>query len=179
MRTKVFGLLGLLIGCSSPVEEVQPQDLRSLPISFCPKMNVSVLIDDSFSSSQQVWIYSAIAEWSVRTGNTMVLQVEVAPARNFPVRTDDGIIVLASKLSPPLLGRTTWNTGTGVVAAIITIDLSVEDERFQTVAKHEFGHAFHLQHSADPNVVMYTYAVNRDIDYNDLLAFDHIWNCSK
>jgi hypothetical protein len=188
-------LLGLLatIGCSSSFVQDSEENKSSLPASFCDKIPVSLYVDESFSVSQKLSIYDAINEWSVRTGDTMEIDIQTVDIKPEDMVFRLGVILIIPEdkasdtdrinesdiLGITYRGQTDGNTGSDRIAAKIVIRTDMKDCLFLPVIIHEIGHSFKLVHSPDIHDVMHLGAYcGMDISHNDLLAWDKIWNCN-
>ena len=185
----------LLSGCES-YNDVSIPDSASQAIcqqNNCvePKASFTILVDNRFTPDQQDAIFHGSEEWSVCAGNIFDLSYKIVDQsylfesykeNTISVYYDIGDISKPSEGGLPanVFGMTVWyGTSTSLNSAYMHIRSNIEPGLFLTVARHEFGHAYHLQHSAltVQSIMHPTSFAGEDITCEDMIAFCNIWGC--
>lgn len=145
----------------------------------CPKASYTILIDKNIPDSKRELVYQAAAAWTVRSGNTLNLTFKVAdPKDMFDDSDHDGIISIFYKYpGDSYLGWAEWKAHAGKIYMLETLS----DAYFLTVAKHEFGHTFHLNHyeGAEDAIMHPGVYEGQDISCLDLHHYCDIWGCKE
>lgn len=180
----IFCILFLILASCAPAHDVEEFDPIT-PSEYCngkPEPCVvakyTILIDNTLSQSKRQAVYNAAAEWGIRTGDTLDLRFQVLPPA---LLYDDShhyrvISVFQHYPGDGYLGWCVW----GVGAKIYMLD-SLDDSYFQSVIKHELGHAFNLDHYEGSNSSIMHPAIGSgdDISCQDLTDFCAQWHCES
>lgn len=160
----------------------EPNEAATKP-DACDKPEFNILIDNTFSKSEQETIYATAAEWSIKTDSTFVLQFAVVDKSKLFDDADHPSFISVFNRDPGIdsLGWASWDPG--INAGKIYVLSQSLGEVFAPVMRHEFGHTFHLGHyggqnqsvMADGNAPWSYVLTNQDI-----MDFCRIWKkCGK
>lgn len=127
-----------VVGCQHDDDDVVDQ--LGLPAAF------TVLVDESFDEDQINSIVAAGNAWMAALQGDLELTFVVTPAADLKrTEKDLGIIyVFAQYPGDGYAGWAVWNRDAR--GAYIYMDPQYHQEVLTGVMKHEFGHAFHLEH---------------------------------
>lgn len=155
----------------------------------CPQLDYDVIIDNNFTPSHQQLIYDALAEWSIRTHNTMnynILVSNPASMNNSTSFNQNGEISIFSDFDQTIasefpagswMGVTYWNGNNN--SSLVRINPGISDALFTSVIRHELGHTFRMVHynGNNPAIMHPAVSPNEDIYCEDLLDYCNLWGC--
>lgn len=162
------GMLLCLLGCSPSSDEGCP----SIPIPS-QQAHFKIIVDGSFSEDEQLIIDAAVAEWMIKTGYSLNLQV----SREYPITTSPNnwtVCIYPSESIPGVVGNVGWEQAHSI---LIKTGLSAND--FRHVVLHELGHAWRLPHyfGMMPSIMVPKGLEEQQLQCEDIRAFCQIWEC--
>lgn len=129
MRRTIILLVLLFLGCTHPVEPVEPEPVTLL------EFNQAVLVSDEFPPAERAEIDAAFGDWMEATGGSALFSLVASPDQN-PWRIERGWL-------PGSLGVAELHERRIVInaeAMALPDGLPMDDE-FRLVVAHELGHA--------------------------------------
>lgn len=171
MKTIFMAMIAVgMIGCANSSEEPIVESCHEYV----------VYIEDSFAERRQALLKEAAERWSNEALNLHLTFQVVSLEKIHQVQYTAGSIVIVNH-DPG--GGLAGSTGWGSEWAIIQIPDAYGRKYFRATAIHEFGHAFHLGHTANKNSVMFSGDSQGfgglDITCDDLEEFCSKWECKS
>lgn len=182
MWKKLLGITVLIVLATtfSCGGKTQLQSCPTDSVECHSKAHFKILMDQNLSETHKLLICTALAEWDIKTNNSLSYYVEYKDMSEVPndLSGDDNTIkVYITKLDPSHLGWTEWKAEQNRARVLLTTGMN--DDTFYPVVLHELGHAFNIGHYTGPyKAVMHPSIGNTNkLECPDLMAFCEEWGC--
>jgi hypothetical protein len=142
--------------------------------------NFIILADENFLDQRKIDINTALAEWDIKTNNSLDYKIKFVDIKQFPNDLSGDNNTIKIYIFDPgfdKLGWTEWDIYENKARILIKPDIS--DDEFYPTILHELGHAFHLNHyNGKYKSIMHPLIGNTiKLECYDLKTFCKKWVC--